>query len=408
MRAGVGYASEAGPLDAGRRAAREAMARAGIAAPDLVLAFSGGALDAEAFHAGVRREVGAAAPILGGSAIGVITDDRLDYGAHPAAVAALDLGGPLRGVASAGGLDGDERDAGRRLGRALAATGAEGAALLLFYDSIRASPTPSTPPVMNASRPLVAGLAEGLRGCPPVVGAGVLGDFGFGPTWQFCGDEVRRQHAAAALLPASARPSVQVMHGCTPMDGVPHLLTRVEGGALHEIDGRPAAQVIDEVYGSAAWRAQRPVNRLTLGVRQGPRQAELTEATFVNRLITGAMPDGKAVGLFEPDLEAGTEVLFMLRDPVLMIESARAGAEAAVARARREGTRPRFALYVDCAGRAAAVSQTPTEEAAEVQAVMSRHGIPLLGFYSGVEVAPFGGVSRGLDWTGVLLLLGEG
>jgi small ligand-binding sensory domain FIST len=353
--------------------------------------------------------VGPRTPILGGSAIGVVTSDRLDYGAFPAAVAALELGGPLRGVASADGLDRDERDTGRRLGRALAASGQDdAAALLLFYDSIRASPTESSPPVMNASRPLVEGLVEGLPRCPPVVGAGVLGDFGFGPTWQFCGDAVGRQRAAAALLPASTRPCVEVMHGCTPMDGVPHTLTRVEGGVVHEIDGRPAAERLDDVYGSAAWRAQRPVNRLTLGVRQGERQGPLGEAGYVNRLITGVMPDGKAVGLFEADLEDGAEVLFMLRDPALMIDSARAAAEAAVQRARRDGGRPRFALYVDCAGRAAAVSQTPTEEAAEVQAAMNRHGIPLLGFYSGVEVAPVGGVSRGLDWTGVLLVLGEG
>lgn len=234
-----------------------------------------------------------------------------------------------------------------------------------------------------------------------------MGDFAFSSTWQFCGDAARRQHAVGALLGPSTRLCVQVMHGCTPMDGALHVLTRVEGGVIHEIDGRPAADRIDDVYGSREWRSQRPVNRLTIGVQQGERFLQ-REDDYVNRLITGVMPDGKAVGLFEPDLDEGTEVLFMLRDPTLMIESARAGSEAALARMRREGGRPRFALYIDCAGRAAAVSRTATEEAAEVQAVMSRDGIPLLGFYSGVEVAPLRGVSRGLDWTGVLLLLGEG
>jgi len=32
----------------------------------------------------------------------------------------------------------------------------------------------------------------------------------------------------------------------------------------------------------------------------------------------------------------------------------------------------------------------------------------LLGFYSGVEVAPLLGKSRGLDWTGVLLVFAKG
>jgi hypothetical protein len=62
---------------------------------------------------------------------------------------------------------------------------------------------------------------------------------------------------------------------------------------------------------------------------------------------------------------------------------------------------------IDCAGRAAQISDTLTEEAAEVQTVMNEYAVPLLGFYSGVEVAPMLGQSRGLDWTGVLLVLAE-
>ncbi len=409
MRAGVGYANEVAALDAGRRAAGDAMRDGSLEAPDLVLAFCGGRLDAGAFHAGVRSVVGPRPPILGGSAIGVLTGRDLSYQGAPAGVAVLELGEPLRGVAAAGGLDRDEREAGRRLGRSLAGAGADGApALLLFYDSIRTPASPTTPPIMNASRPLIAGVAEELPGCPPLAGAGMIGDYAFSRTWQFCGDAVRQQHAVGALLPASVRTSLQVMHGCTPMDGVPHLLTRVEGGVVHEIDGGAAAERIDEVYGSRDWRSQRPVDRLTLGVRQGGRHTLGGEDGYVNRLITGVMPDGKAIGLFEPDLEEGVEVVFMLRDPMLMRESARTGSEAALQRMRGQGGRPGFALYIDCAGRAAAASGTPTEEAAEVQAIMNREGIPLLGFYSGVEVAPVRGVTRGLDWTGVLLLLGEG
>jgi small ligand-binding sensory domain FIST len=410
MRAGVGYSNEEGALEAGRRAASDALRDGSVDAPDLVLAFCGGRLDAGEFHAGVRAVVGPRPPILGGSAIGVLTGHHLSYAGAPAGVAVFGLGEPVRGVAAAGGVDRDEREAGRRLGRSLAAGGgADGApALLLFYDSIRAPASATAPPVMNASRPLIAGLAEGFPGCPPVTGAGVIGDYAFSRTWQFCGDAVRQQHAVGALLPSSVRTSLRVMHGCTPMDGVPHLLTRVEGGVVHEIDGGPAADRIDEVYGSRDWRSQRPVNRLTFGVPQGGRHTLGGEDGYVNRLITGAMPDGKAVGLFEPDLEEGVEVVFMLRDPMLMMESARTGSEAAVQGMRGQGGRPGFALYIDCAGRAAAASGTPTEEAAEVQAVMNREGIPLLGFYSGVEVAPVRGVTRGLDWTGVLLLLGEG
>ena len=59
-------------------------------------------------------------------------------------------------------------------------------------------------------------------------------------------------------------------------------------------------------------------------------------------------------------------------------------------------------MYIDCAGRNARYSDTMEEEATEIAAAMNRERIPLLGFYSGVEVAPLPGRSRGLDWTGVL------
>jgi len=40
--------------------------------------------------------------------------------------------------------------------------------------------------------------------------------------------------------------------------------------------------------------------------------------------------------------------------------------------------------------------------------VFNRYDTPLFGFYSGVEVAPLLGKSRGLDWTGVLLVFAQG
>ena len=72
-----------------------------------------------------------------------------------------------------------------------------------------------------------------------------------------------------------------------------------------------------------------------------------------------------------------------------------------------DGKIPVFALYIDCAGRAAEESNTETEEASEIQQVMNKYNTPLLGFYSGVEVAPILGRSRGLDWTGVLMVLAK-
>ena len=70
----------------------------------------------------------------------------------------------------------------------------------------------------------------------------------------------------------------------------------------------------------------------------------------------------------------------------------------------KDGKKAIFGLYVDCAGRTSSLSNTQTEEAIEVQKVFNQYHTPLLGFYSGVEIAPLAGKNRGLDWTGVLIV----
>jgi small ligand-binding sensory domain FIST len=89
-----------------------------------------------------------------------------------------------------------------------------------------------------------------------------------------------------------------------------------------------------------------------------------------------------------------------------MEESAEKGSKEAMAYFQRNNQEPFFALYIDCAGRTAGFSGTEKEEASIIQKNLGKD-IPLLGFYSGVEIAPLMGKSRGLDWTAVLLILGR-
>ena len=68
-----------------------------------------------------------------------------------------------------------------------------------------------------------------------------------------------------------------------------------------------------------------------------------------------------------------------------------------------EGRTPLLALYADCAGRCVMGSAMPDEEGHAVRSALG--DIPLLGFYTGVEIGPVAGAARPLDWTGVLCLL---
>jgi hypothetical protein len=407
MKIGIGYANQEDAYEAGCTVAREALAQQGIDKPVLVIAFCAGPLDHTAFYRGLRSVVGLDVPIVGGSAIGIITNDQLSYKGFPAGAAILQDDDLTVRVAAAGGLAEDEYRTGQKVAGQLPPMRDE-KLLLLFFDSIKQPATETTPPVMNASPPLIRAIDETLGPRVPIVGGGVIGDYRFQPTWQFTGDGVAQQSAVAALLGGNFGVCHRILHGCTLKDGIYHRITRMAGPFLYELDGRPIVEIIDELYGSTHWQTQIPVNRLALGINQGEKYGEFREENYVTRLIAGVLPERAGVVLFEPDLREGIEVQFMLRDPQTIIDSARRNTREMLDRIRTAGQRPLLGLYIDCAGRTAEASETLTEEAAEVQSLFRREEIPLLGFYSGVEIAPCLGKSRGLDWTGVLLVLTEG
>ena len=197
------------------------------------------------------------------------------------------------------------------------------------------------------------------------------------------------------------------MHGCVPYDKTQYKITNIFGQFLYSLNGEPVVPLIDRVYGSTQWRQASPVKQLSLGVYCGDPQQPQREDLFVNRLISGALPDGSGVILFEPDLAAGMQVQLMRRDPDTILASARVNSKKLLNKIKADGRKARFALYFDCGGRAAAYDNNQHEEAAEIQAQCNAFGVPLLGIYCGVEIAPFLGKSRGLDWSGVFVVFAE-
>ena len=404
MKVGIGYCNKRDAFDSGRIAASDAVRGGNINNPDLTIAFCSGQLDHEEFSRGVKETVGNT-PVIGGSTIGIITNDDLSYKGYPSSVAIFQLDEIKFQIAAAGGLDKDEKIAGCNLIKELSTT-QEDKLLLIFYDSIKVPASPTSPPVMNASPPIIDGIQSILQSDVPIIGAGLVGDYQFSNTQQFCGSNVSEQCVVGALFSGSVNVYHSVMHGCSPVDGRYRKITKMKDSVIYELDGRPIVETIDESYGDQSWREQHPLSLLTIGVNYGER-FQYQEDEYVNRLITGILPDGSGIGIFEPDLEQGMEIQFMLRDGNMMIESARNNSENLMKNINDDGKIPVFGLYINCAGRTAEQSNVETEEAAEVQRVMNKYNTPLLGFYSGVEVAPILGKSRGLDWTGVLTVLAE-
>jgi hypothetical protein len=406
MNVGIGYCNEKDARLSGKKLAETAIKKGNIHRPDLVFAFCHGQLDHNEFFKGLQAVVGNDTPIIGGSAVGIITNDNLSYRGNPAGAAIIQSDTLQIRIASANRLDKDEKQAGKKLAEKLSIQ-PEDRLLLILYDSIKTPPSDTAPPVMNTSSPLIQGIEQKLRFYIPIIGAGLIGDYGFHSTVQFCGDHIDNQSLVGAMLGGNFKLYYRIMHGCTPMDGIYHTITRAEGPFIYELGGKPIVEVIDTLYGNRDWHHQNPVKLLTIGKNFGRKHEAPQEAYYVNRLITGVLPDNKGIGIFESDLETGMEIQFMLRDTEKMIDSAKKNSTALMNEIQAEGNKPLFGLYIDCAGRTGEESNTVIEEASEIRKVFNRYDTPLFGFYSGVEIAPLLQKIRGLDWTGVLMIMAE-
>ncbi len=268
MKVGIGYGNEKDAFLSGKKVAENALTEGKIDRPDFMISFCSGQVDHNEFFRGLQSVVGNKIPIIGGSTIGVITNDYLSYEGCPAGAALMQLDILRPKVVVVDNLDRDERLAGRRLAHKLSKE-SEASLLLVFYDSIKVPATPDTPPILNASSPLLEGIEQELHSNVPIIGAGLIGDYDMSPTKQFCGSYVGNQSVVGALLTGDFKPFFRIMHGCSPLDGVYHRITKIQGSNIYELDGKPIIEMIDELFGNQDWRNHHPIDLLTIGKNFG-------------------------------------------------------------------------------------------------------------------------------------------
>jgi hypothetical protein len=394
----IGYGKSPDPVTA----VRQAVAALGPAAanPPLLMAFSGGKLDPMAVRAAIGDAFGPI-QVVGGSAAGAISRAGYGYSGFELGLVAFDDPATAPKPVFSHGLDADERRAGAEIGEQVRAMVTQPSVVLLLFDSVAST----QPPKLHHASAIVAGFNEAVGDAPVnLLGGGLLTDMNMTGAWVFDGDGVSKHVATALVFPPSVSAETVILHGCRPVSAFMEI-TRIEGATVYELDGEPALKVIERMLGLpiGGGRGQELSLVATLGQKQGDPYAPYDEKSYVNRLILSADAGTGSITLFEPDFELGAQVQIMSRDNGLMLDSVRRGVQAmnrSVA-----GGENLLGLYIDCAGRASARSGSAIEEAELVVNGLDA-GFPFLGFYSGVEVAPFDGEhSRPLDWTGVLTVL---
>jgi hypothetical protein len=394
----VGYGKNTDPV----AAVREAVAALGPSAqsPQIVMAFAGGKLDPFAVRAALADQLGQV-PVAGGSAAGAISRQGLGYSGFEIGLVAFDDPKTAPQLIKSDALGRGERVAGAELGLQVRQTVNDASVVVMFFDSVAST----VPPRLHYASAIVAGFNEAMGNAPvTLIGGGMLTDMNMSGAWVFDGDGVNKHATTALIFPPCIEAETEILHGCRPVSTFMEI-TRIDGATVYELDGEPALRVIERMLGLpiGGGRGQELSLIATLGQKQGDPYAPYDERSYVNRLILTADADTGSITLFEPDFEPGAMVQIMSRDNSLMLESVRRGVTAANASIQDRDAL--LALYIDCAGRASARSGSPIEEA-ELVAKGLAPSVPLLGFYSGVEVAPFAGDrSKPLDWTGVLTLL---
>jgi hypothetical protein len=400
---GVGFCSNAVSKDAAFTAGREALANAGISSADFAIAFATGKHDPHAIMAGFREALGPDARIYGGSAFGLITNTKLSFGGAEVGLAVFKSDSIRLDAFVQGGLDCGESEVGRLLGQEIQNAHLEpDSSMFLFYDSVK-TPARGAPPVLNMATPLIGGVSESIGTWPRVAGGGFFADAGLElPTYQWFEKTVLQQSAMALCLSGNVRMDALIIHGCRP-SGTYRTITKAQHNVIFEIDGQPALDVVEKMMGPGAEKSidEYPLY-LTFGVNKGDKFGPYREGEWASRLCFAVIKESKALVMFEPDLKEGDQVQLMRRsinfdyvkDRVEQLKVATAG------------RKPLLALYIDCAGRCSLLAGTELEEASEVQRAIGPE-IPLLGFYSGVEIARVGPDVHALDWTGVLCILSE-
>ncbi|MCL2497350.1 MAG: response regulator [Symbiobacteriaceae bacterium] len=399
MKVGVGFSDTPDSRLAGVTAAQSALQQGGREEPcDLVLLFATARHNQELLREAVVTVVGSQARILGGGAPGVITNDFFGYAGDQVGLACIWLEGSRIDTVFDGGLLGSEQEVGARLGQGLAQLGVTPTSpVMLFYD---AADNRSGEVRLIMATWLLEGLKQTMGFLPDLTGAGMMGDHALSPAAQYIGDTMGEHYAMALSFSEDIHIDSAIMHGCRPASQY-FTVTKARGPVILEINHTPAINFIDNLLGSSIAPEEYPFF-LLFGINRGERWGEYDENMYASRLCLAIDKASGGIVMFEPDMVAGTEFQLMFRS--FDLDYMKPKIEELFH--NLEGREPLFAMYINCAGRCAGYGGVDIEDAVVLQQTVAGR-VPLLGIYTGVEIASIAGEPRGLDWTGVFCLFSK-
>jgi hypothetical protein len=347
-KAGVGMSRHHNPNVAGREAAEQALKNAGVAKPDFVFMFGSIGYDQRSLVQAVRETTGGA-PLTGCSAEGTINGDDADESNFSVLVTAISSE-ELRwhnGIAS-GLLEDDSRAVGQRVAQDLLPhLSADTLGLFVFPDGHLDFGV-----ARDNLDNFFAGLEENLPSerFLPMWGGGANANFDnmASPTYQYCDDEVISGGVSYALLSGKARAGWAISHGCIPIGGE-RIVTRSEGNVIHEIDGKPAVEVLKEYLPEGALTDDRDWMRYATSLSLSFKAPSyMKDEEYVVRGVPAVkMADGSIA--VQTEVQEGTSIWFSSRDK----DKVATGLDRMAAQIKEQlgGEKPKLVFQFECATR---------------------------------------------------------
>lgn len=401
---GVGFNEENNSFLCGHKAAKKALSDAAINkhASDVCFLFCTSRHDAFEFSKGVKSVIGESR-YVGGFSNGSMDNKDLGYDGYQAVVGVLQSDSTTIDLFLQEGIAFNEYETGRQL----AAQIKEGdyrkdSEVLLFFDAVNRDKGYFQ---MNYATPLISGMEDVLPyWTNNVVGARLMGDMKFKPTYQWFEDRMVQNSAIGMLLNGALKMDICVMHGCTPASAY-HTVTKSDESAILSVDDRPVLDFLDDIFGSElAGDYQKLKFFVTMGKNLGDKWGNFKSTDYVNRMCVGVDQKTQGLRMAEIDLVEGSEFQLMRRGfdmDIIYDQTTHLIDEVEAA-----GRKPIFAMYLNCAGRAAAYSESTAEDAYAIQQAIDDR-FPLMGIYEAGELAKVNGVLQVLDWTGIFCLFSE-
>ena len=246
------------------------------------------------------------------------------------------------------------------------------------------------------------GITEGGLSDVPFVGGGASEDGSVGETFQLCGDTVSSDAVSGALLSGQFTYTIGITQACQPVSPV-HQVTKAHNNLILELDGRPAFEVFAErVSPQLRDDLRRAAAYIFVGLPVDAKRQHIAPGEYVVRNLVGFDPERGIIAVADQIVE-GQKLVFTLRDG----NGARTDLKRELEAQDRswQHSRPAFGLYFNCVGRGSGLYGIPDIDSSYINQYLA--DVPVIGFFTGCEIAPVQRQAIVHQYSGVLVLVGE-